>query len=170
MEKEQLQQLIRDSLEYIEKQNSYCQKFYRLGQFSRMDYEQESGKMTFSDEGVIPCVVADFQIIGSLSPGSGTWLWAWDNPYLLENTVSAVSQIRKFGRENEIPHLTRPKWKAGEKEAREMTALTAFFLKAKGTYEFQSDDIRVYIIFTEITWVGSAGPANRRGQENIPGR
>ena len=40
MEKEQLQQLIRDSLEYIEKQNSYCQKFYRLGQFSRMDYEQ----------------------------------------------------------------------------------------------------------------------------------
>lgn len=160
MEKKQLQQLIRDSLNYIEKQNSYCQKFYRLGEFSRMDYEQESGKMTFSNEGVIPRVVADFQIIGSLSSGSGTWLWAWDNPYLLENTVNAAVEIRKFGRDNGIPDLTRPKWKAGEQQALEMTALSAYLLKAKGTYEFQSDDILVYTVFTEITWVGSAGPAD----------
>ena len=169
MEKEHLQQLIRESLDYSEKQNAYCRKFYSLGEFNRMSYEQDTGKMTFSREGVIPRVVADFQIIGSLSPGSGTWLWAWDNPYLLDNTVAAVGEIREFGRKEGIPELTRPKWKAGEKEAEEMTALSAYLLKAKGSYEFLSDDIRVYAIFMEITWVGSTDPAQGPGREGIPG-
>jgi hypothetical protein len=156
MEKDILPELIRDSLIYSEKQNLYCQKYYKLGQFSRMDYEQETGKMIFSDAGVIPRVIADFQIIGSLSAQSDTWLWAWDNPYLLENTAMAVLEVKRFGERNRIPKLTQPKWHAGAKDAREMNALAAYILKARGTYEFPSDDIRVYTVFTEIRWIGMA--------------
>ena len=133
-----MQELIRDSLSYSEKQNHYCRRFYRLEEFSRMEYEQETGKMIFSNEGMIPRVAADFQIIGSLSGKSGTWLWAWDNPYLLENTTVAVREVRKFGEEHGIRRLRDPKWASGEKEAREMNAIAAYLLKAKGTYEFKS--------------------------------
>ena len=152
--------LIRDSLIYLDKQRAHCEKVYQLGKFKRMDYEQETGKMTFSDAGVVPRVVADFQIIGSLSSRSGTWLWAWDNPYLLENTASAVYEVKKFGEENGISKLTSPKWKAQEKDAREMTAVAAYILKAPGAYAFPSDEIRVYTVFTSIKWIGKAGTAD----------
>ena len=150
-----LDNLIRDALIYSDKQNHYCEKFFRLGQFHRMDYEQETGRMIFSDTGVVPRVVADFQIIGSLSSRSATWLWAWDNPYLLENTSMAVQEVKKFGLENQIEKLISPKWTAEEKDAWEMTAVAAYILKAMGTYTFPSDDIRVFTVFTNIRWIGT---------------
>jgi hypothetical protein len=96
---------------------------FGLSRFHRMDYEQETGRMIFSDPGVIPKVVAGFQVVGSLSSRSNTWLWTGDNPYLLENTTTAVHEVRKFGQEHGLGKLTNPKWGATEDDAREMTAV-----------------------------------------------
>jgi hypothetical protein len=119
-----------------------------------MEYEQETGKMIFSNEGELIKVVADYQIVGSLSGQSKTWLWSWDNPYLLENTAKDIYEVRDFGEKNNLDRLTSPKWDATEKDAWDMTAITAKLLKAKGAYSFSSDDIRVFIIFKEIKVIG----------------
>jgi len=147
-------ELIRDSLDYVEKQNASCDEQYGLGQFHRMDYEQDTGKMIFSDPDVIPKVVAEFQVVGSLSSRSNTWLWAWDNPFLLENTTATVHEVRKFGEEHGLEKLTSPKWDATEEDAREMTAVAAKILKAEGVYNFPSDDIMVYVVLTSIKRIG----------------
>lgn len=146
--------LVKDSLIYLDKQQEKCERGFGLKQLNRMDYEQETGKMIFSEVGVIPRVVADFQIVGSLSARSLTWLWAWDNPYLIESTCRAVMKVKKFGKENAISKLTEPKWKATEKDAWEMTAIAVWLLKAKGAYTFLSDDIQVFTVFTGIKWIG----------------
>lgn len=159
MEREFYIKLVRDSLTYLDNQQAKCEHEFNLKQFNRMDYEQETGKMIFSDVGVIPRVIIDFQIIGSLSARSNTWLWAWDNPYLLENTTQAIHEVKKFGEENSIGKLIDPKWNAKEKDAWEMTALAAYILKARGAYKFLSDDIRVYTIFTGIKWIGIKNPS-----------
>ena len=153
-------ELIRSSRIYMKKQRAHCERHFKLGQYNRMDYEQETGKMIFSDVGVIPRVVADFQIVGSLSSRSDTWLWAWDNPYLLENTVTAVREVRKFGEENCITKLTEPKWKAEEKDAWDMTAVAAYILKALEMYAFPSDEIMVFTILTSIKPIGTGSPPN----------
>ena len=157
MDEQTLDNLISESQAYIDKQKAHCEQFYQLGQFHRMDYEQESCKMVFSDIDSIPKIVAEFQIIGSLSARSNTWLWAWDNPYLLDNTTQAVHELKKYGEKNDIGRLKDSKWEAEEKDAWEMTAVAAFILKACGAYSFPSDDIRVYAIFTNIKWIGSVG-------------
>jgi hypothetical protein len=123
---------------------------FRLNQYSRMDYEQETGMMIFSDVGVVPRVAAHYQIVGSLSRKTNTWLWAWDNPYLLENTLEDIWKVKEFGDKNHIEYLINPKWEATEQEAWDMTAIAAYLLKAKGSYAFLSDEIQVFVIFTRI--------------------
>ena len=147
-------ELLEESRLYLDTQQAKCDQEYRLNHFNRMDYEQETGKMIFSDVGVIPRVVADYQIVGSLSGKSNTWLWAWDNPYLLENTIQDIRKVKEFGDENDIEKLTSPKWEATEQDAWDMTAIAANLLKARGAYSFLSDDIRVFVIFKRIKTIG----------------
>jgi hypothetical protein len=167
MNEKSFKELVRNSRAYVERQNARCEERYKLRQFHRMDYEQETAKMIFSDPGVLPKVVADFQVIGSLSSRSSTWLWAWDNPYLLENTATAVHEVRKFGEKQSLVKLTTPRWEANENDAREMTAVAANILQAEGVYTFPSDDIMVYVVLTGIKWIGpeqedeSASTGNR---------
>ena len=147
-------ELLEESRLYLNKQQAECDQEYRLNYFNRMDYEQETGMMIFSDVGVIPRVVADYQIVGSLSERSNTWLWAWDNPYLLENTFQDIRKVKKFGDKNDIDKLTSPTWEATEQDAWDMTAIAANLLKARGAYSFLSDDIRVFVVFKRIKTIG----------------
>jgi len=147
-------ELLEESRLYLDKQQAECDQEYRLNYFNRMDYEQETGMMIFSDVGVIPRVVADYQIVGSLSERSNTWLWAWDNPYLLENTFQDIRKVKKFGDKNDIDKLTSPTWEATEQDAWDMTAIAANLLKARGAYSFLSDDIRVFVVFKRIKTIG----------------
>lgn len=151
----QYRELLAKSREYLDKLQEECDQKFRLNQLNRMDYEQETGRMIFSDEGVRSRVVADYQIVGSLSGRSKTWLWAWDNPYLLENINQDIWEVKKFGDINSIEKLTTPKWEATEQDAWDMTAIAAKLLKAKGAYSFLSDDIRVYVILTRIVALGA---------------
>ena len=146
--------LLEESRLYLESQQTECDRKYELNQFARMHYEQETGRMIFSNEGTFNKVVADYQIVGSLSGRSNTWLWAWDNPYLLENTIQDSWKVKEFGDKNNIDNLTNSKWEASEQEALDMTAIAANILKAKGFYSFLSDDIKVFVIFKRIKTIG----------------
>jgi hypothetical protein len=147
-------ELVRSSIEYMDRQNSICEERFHLGKFHRIDYEQETGKMIFSDPGVLPKVISDFQVVGTLSSRSNTWLWAWDNPYLLENITIAVHEVRTFGEEKGLKKLVEPKWEATGNDAWEMTAIAAKLLQAEGVYNFPSDGIMVYVVLHSIKWIG----------------
>jgi hypothetical protein len=146
--------LLNKSRAYLESQRLDSERKFKLGSSHRMDYEQETCRMFFSDLGVQPRVVADLQIVGSLSGRSGTWLWSWDNPYLLDITIEDIWQVKEYGEENGIEKLTSPKWDASEEDAWDMTAISAYLLKSRGAYSFLSDDIRVFVVLKEIRNIG----------------
>jgi len=46
-------------------------------------------------------------LIGTASPGDGTWLWAWHNLNdLPESAVRLAGRVRDFGRQYRVPELT----------------------------------------------------------------
>jgi hypothetical protein len=151
----QFKKLLDDSRAYLESQMKECNQEYKLGSLHRMDYEQESCRMIFSDMSAQPRVAANFQIVGSLSGSSGTWLWSWDNEYLLDIAIEDIWQVREFGEKNMIEKLTSPKWDASKEDAWDMTAISTYLLKARGAYSFLSDDTRVYVVLKEMSFVGN---------------
>jgi len=144
-------ELIQQSLVYIENKQKELVESFNLDNFSRVEYEQETGVMVFSEEGIQQRVVAHFQVIGTYSDASQTWLWAWDNPYLLENTTRASGKLKEFGEQNKIKKLTEPKWEATRQDAWEMTALAAQMLHAKGVQIIPSDEILAFVVLMEVT-------------------
>ena len=143
-------ELIQQSLVYIENKQKELVESFNLDYYSRVEYQQETGQMTFSEEGSDQKVVAHFQVVGTYSDASKTWLWAWDNPYLLNNTTEASLKIKEFGEKNEVKKLTDPKWEATRQDAWEMTALAAQLLHAKGVQIIPSDEISAFVILTEV--------------------
>jgi len=155
MNETQYNDLLNKSRAYLESLMTECEREFKFGSLHRMDYEQESCRMIFSDISVQPRVVANFQIVGSLSGNSGTWLWSWDNEYLLDIAIEDIWYVKQFGDENMIEKLSSPKWNASKEDAWDMTAISAYLLKARGAYSFMSDDIRVFVIFKEIKLIGN---------------
>ncbi len=67
--------------------NKRLQDEFRLGSWSRYDYDLKSGKLLFSDQSVVK-VVAEIQIAGSTNGKASNWLWAWANSNLLGELLS----------------------------------------------------------------------------------
>jgi hypothetical protein len=138
---------------YLDEQMHLCNSVYGLDGCNRMDYEQETGQMIFSSL-AYPRIVAEFLIAGSVSARSNTWLWSWDNPYLLDNVVGEMWKVKEYGEQYGIYKLVEPKWEAGEEDGWDMTAIAAYILKAKGAYKFPSDEIMSFALFMNIRKAG----------------
>ena len=150
MDSKKYSQFLEESRSYLDRHQETCEKDFSLSLYHRMDYEQDTCRMVFSNTGVTSELVAEYQIVGSLSASSGTWLWSWDNPYLLDNTIEEIWDVKEFGDQNNIDALSNPKWEATLEDAWDMTAIAARILKARGAYSFLSDDIRVFVIFKSL--------------------
>jgi hypothetical protein len=146
-------ELLDRSKNFLEEQMQLCNTLYGLDGCNRMDYEQETGRMIFSSL-AYPEIITDFRIAGSVSGRSYTWLWSWDNPYLLDKVVGEVWKVKEYGEQHSIYKLVEPRWEATEEDGWDMTAITAYILEAKGAYRFPSDEIMTYAVFMDIRKVG----------------
>ena len=148
--------LLKKSREYLLQQQEIITKQFGLDDYEQMDYEQETGKMIFTlKDG--RRIIMSFQVVGSISDRSNTWMWSWDNPYLLENVTEEMLKVKAFGEEHKIEKLTTPKWTGNDDDGWEMTAIATWLLKAKGAFSFLSDEMNVFVVFPDIKWT-EVGP------------
>ena len=71
--------LVARAHEYLTARQDALQREFRLGSWPRWDWDQDTGELVFSRDGV-PHVVADFQFVGSISTVSDTWRWVAARP------------------------------------------------------------------------------------------
>jgi hypothetical protein len=143
--------ILKQSREYLLGQQDIIKQKYGLDNYLQMDLEQDTGKMIFTmKEG--KRIIMSFIVVGSISDRSNTWMWSWDNPYMLENVTEEMQKVRAFGEGNGIEKLTSPKWPASDDDGWEMTAIAAWLLKSKGAFSFLSDEMMVFVVFKDIEW------------------
>lgn len=70
----------------------------RLFGLDRADWsiDLQARRIHFSAEGFPPASAA-IQIIGSLNPKDGTWLWGWDHPSVPVHLRAAAETCRRYG-------------------------------------------------------------------------
>jgi hypothetical protein len=141
--------ILRQSREYLLKQQDNLKQKYGLDDYLQMDFEQETGQMIFTMMGGKQAIMK-FHVVGSISDRSRTWMWSWDNPYMLEHVTGEILKVRAFGEENGIEKLTSPRWPANDDDGWEMTAIAAWVLKSKGAFSFLSDEMMVFVVFENI--------------------
>jgi hypothetical protein len=140
---------------YATERQDELRRDFRLGTWQRYDWDQGTGQLTFSADGIVR-VVADIQFVGTVSTVSSTWLWAWANPRLEPAVARDVAEVRRYGEEHDIAQLTTPKWAADENDGWEMTSISAYLLRARGLYRAPREGGFTYMVLTGIRWAAES--------------
>lgn len=138
-----------EAMEYLQSQQDRLNADYQLSSWQRYNYNQEGGTIVFSSDGRIG-IVADIHIVGSTSKSGGTWLWAWDNPSVLDRVKHCLTDVRTFGEVHGFDKLTTPKWPGDERDGWEMTAVAAFILQTQGAYRAPHDNGVLFMVLRNI--------------------
>jgi hypothetical protein len=146
---------VTESHNYLTERQDGLMTEYKLGEHKRFDWDQDTGSLVFSNDGVV-AVIAKVQFVGSISTESNTWLWSWANSTVQENVKDQMYKVQSFGENNGFPALTTDKWKGDEIDGWEMTSITAQVIEAKGAYRTSSDNGFTYMVITEIKWANAA--------------
>ncbi len=148
--------LSKKAYQYLNEQQDICKNVYKIGGYQDWYYDQFTGELTFSDNGIKKFIV-NYEEVGSLSFKSNTWLWAWENPNLEVKVKSEIAMVRDYGQKRGFSKLTNPKWTADEYDGWEMTAIASYLMKAKGAYRVPSSDSLLYsfMIYKTIRWADS---------------
>jgi len=153
--KEQYEEFVRDSYDYLNKVQEATKRDFALGSYERYDWDQRKGTLTFSDNGM-PKVIAQVAFVGSISKRTKTWLWSWDNDSILPSVKEHIAEVRRFGELHGLRELTIPKWDAAEEDGWAMTAVTARILQAKGAYRSPDDNGFTFLVFTSLEWASES--------------
>ncbi len=134
---------------YLDVQQERCKRWFGLGSHERYIWDQNTGLIAFSDGGVVK-VEAPVQFVGSISSKTGTWLWAWADESVRERVRRQLEAVRTFGEENGFGKLVEPEWPADETDGWQMTAVTAYILRAAGAYRTRDDAGVLFMVLTGI--------------------
>ncbi|MDZ4684292.1 MAG: hypothetical protein SH850_04330 [Planctomycetaceae bacterium] len=145
---DEFQQLLDVSMQEL-KLKTEAHKAWGLGTFDRWDIDQEVGDLVFSnDDGTT--AVAPAQIIGSFSTNDNSWLWAWDNPSILDGLKRDSRKLKEYGERHGIEKLTTRKWTGTEEDAWDMAALAVKLCGAQGAYRGPAGPSYVFMTFGEV--------------------
>lgn len=143
--------LISKAVSFLEKRQTRLWKKFRIGEYERFDWDQETGQLLFSHSGK-PRVIVDIVFVGSVSTRSNTWLWSWANDSYLENVKSRMREVRGYGAQHRLLKLAAAHWSATEQDGWEMTAVASLLLDAVGAYRSPSERGFSFMIMTRADW------------------
>jgi hypothetical protein len=142
---------------YLRERQDHLMSEFDLGNWPRYDYDQDLGTLVFSRDGRRG-VAADIELVGSTSKISGTWLWSWANPSILERVRQQMTQVREYGEAHGLEKLTTAKWPADEIDGWEMTAIAAFVLQAEGAYRSPDEKGALFMLLRDVRRLGDGAP------------
>jgi len=114
---------------------------YCLGDLPRWWFDQTTEKLQFLDIGGNAIVEADVIDIGSHSPKSNTWKWAWGNESVLPSLREKAMPLQQLEKITGFSLFgTNQTFEADEHMAWELAALAVLHLQACGCYRAPSSN------------------------------
>lgn len=146
-----------EAIHQLHAKNQLLNDQYRLGTWSRYDYDLEPGTLTFS-EGGTPKVVAQIQIAGTASAAAGNWLWAWGNKHWPAPLTAASLTARSFGQQHGICELMHDYVEDDDEDVNGLgwglTAAAVRVCQAQGAYRPPIDGGGgLFLMIRSIGWV-----------------
>ncbi|MFE7707810.1 DUF6882 domain-containing protein [Streptomyces sp. NPDC057486] len=129
-----------------------------LGSADRWGLDQRTGLITwtFPDK----TATAPAQILGSYSPTSGSWLWAWANESILPDMSRDARRVRDWAEAHGHLTLAQPKIEADEQTAATLAALAVRITEATGFYRGPGANSAAIITFGPVTLTAKDGTSS----------
>jgi hypothetical protein len=145
-----------EAIDQLNAKNKQLEGDFRLGSWSRYDYDLTTGKLLFSDQNIVR-VVAEIQIAGSTSAKASNWLWAWSNSNLPGELLVDAKLVRSFGEKNGIDELAQAYVTDAQDDLEalgwELSATMVRICDALGAYRSpRGEGGGLYLVLKSIGW------------------
>ena len=138
-----------------ERQDALRTKF-GLASMPHAHLNEATGQLIFSDQSQTPRVLANVQVVGSVSTGDRTWLWSWANPEVDASLYKDILEVQMLGETRGIEQLSTPFWEGDAVDGWEMTSIVTYVLQAAGAYRASSSQGFTYLVMTSVEWLPEA--------------
>ncbi len=143
--------LSKKAYEYLNEQQKNVEETYGIHSYENWFYDQGTGILTFSNsESQNKIEEIQYEEVGSISKISQTWLWSWANPHVGSKIKTEIKAVKNYGEVNDLEPLTKKKWFGDQYDGWEMTAISAYLMKAKGAYRLPLENTFTFVIYKEI--------------------
>jgi hypothetical protein len=147
-----LQPHIDKAINHLQALTAAHENMWQIGE-ADWSVDQDEGAIVFDSPKGIQAV-APVQIIGSYDSRQGTWLWAWDNPSIVESLTEDARRVRDFGQQNGFDILTTRKLTCPEEQCWELAALACLLCDQQGAYRGPADTTYIFMTFGEVELSG----------------
>lgn len=144
-----LQELLLQGREQIERTTQAHRDRWGLGEARRWVLDQEQGRITWSFDDHVASAPA--QILGSWNAKVGSFVWSWDNASINPQLRVAAEQARAFGSEHGVGALTTSPLSLNEEQVRDLIALAFRLAECTGLYHPFDGELASYITFGTVT-------------------
>lgn len=147
-----LAELLEEAFSELKARNEAADQVFNLRQ-SSWSLDQTTCAVRFHNpNGTVAS--APFQTIGTLNRNDGTWMWAWDNPSIVDAIRQHALTVRAYGEEHGHELLTQRKFPCDEELAWRLTALAAKLCNAQGAYRAPAGPTLLFLTFGKLTLSG----------------
>jgi Family of unknown function (DUF6882) len=118
-------------------------------------FSQETGQLVLSAPKK-PAVVADVQLVGTVSKRSKTWLWAWANDTMAAKLKAESRRVRAYGRQHSYSRLTLSRWPAERSDGWAMAAAQAHLFGADAAFRTPNASGETFMVLRNIHYASAA--------------
>lgn len=133
---------------FLEMQDVMLRRF-PMKDCDRKAWQPETGQLVLSREGRAE-VVAQAQLVGTVSTASGAWMWSWANASILESVRADIRRVRQYGDEQSFLKLAAAHWSTSDRDSWEVTSISAYLLGAQGAIRLPDEHGATFFLFTGI--------------------
>ena len=132
---EKVQEYLMTCVDKMKNRQEKMMKKFNFGQENNkfVLYPQKNAFYMFNSKTEKVFFQARFQIVGTFSPKSKTWRWAWSNRFVPFDLKKTALKIKEFGETHQVDMLSQPKIK-GEDMGHVFTALGMSLTNSSGYY------------------------------------
>jgi hypothetical protein len=147
------QRLVEHSLAALDAREAAQSRLFHLDQAS-WAIDQSQGTITFTRPDSL-VATAPVQIIGTLDPSEGTWLWGWDHPSVRPELGKHARRVRGWGAEHHVEELTsRLLMITDDTLIRRFAAVACELNDAQGVWRCPTERALVLVTFGTVTLNG----------------
>ena len=175
MTPEEYREFEAQACQHLEMLQEQLELQYGFGRHEHWEYDLGSGELVFSDHAA-PMLITKFQVVGTISTVTSTWLWSWANRTIPRPVKRDILRVRRFGKKHQVPPLMvehwhidpdgerllgpdpeapvyggwSSHWLAGNHHGWHMAGIAAMLLQAKGAYRCAQGETILYFVFTDV--------------------
>ena len=142
------EQIMERALNDLQIKTSAHAGVWKLGDEERWDWDGDKGTLifTFTDK----IVRTRAQLVGSYVNSRRSWLWAWANKTIPEDSKTDSKIVRNHMIQRRVTDFDHEELFVDEKDAWAFTSLACYLANAEGAYSGRDGDMRAFFTFHDV--------------------